>query len=138
VLDIGAHVTVVMLEDQQSIVMATISGIAGSGEDCPALLEDRRSVNESGERSFYTVSFTTPMPSTLLAIGILGPSPKLSIADNVVIGDIDGDGQIEMFGSCNGSEGINFFVSPEPGDMGGSHWAGYYYLGYDITPTCPN
>ena len=78
------------------------------------------------------------MPPTLAAIGILNPLSKPSIADHKVVADIDGDGQIDMFGSCNGSEGINFYVSPEADDMGGSLWVGYYYLGYDITATCPN
>jgi hypothetical protein len=72
----------------------------------------------------------------MLAIGIVGSSPRLSVADDSVVGDIDADGQLEVIGSCNTSEGINFYVSAEIKDIDRPRWIDYYYLGYDIMPTC--
>jgi hypothetical protein len=48
--------------------------------------------------------------------------------------DLDGDGAAETVTECTSLEGVHVVVSPGEGK---SSWHAYYYLGYDVEPTCP-
>ena len=64
------------------------------------------------------------------------PPQILKIKDNDVIGDLDGDGTLEYFRQCTSSEGVHLTIwSGEP-LKGTRRWHHYYYLGYDVEPSC--
>jgi hypothetical protein len=69
-------------------------------------------------------------------IAVVGFSGKFNRRGGLVTADLDGDGQEEYFRSCTSTEGIHFTVwSGKPLD-GKLRWHEYYYLGYDVSPTC--
>jgi hypothetical protein len=95
---------------------ATVLGPATDASACPALLPDRRKVNDSHGRYFYLTDLEGD--PGLVGIGL--------------IGDKDHDiGQREW---CNTTEGIRFRVADVQGNV---LWSDNYYLGYDQRPNCP-
>ena len=42
------------------------------------------------------------------------------------------------FSYCSTTEGIAFTLKALPNDGGAALWRGYYYLGYDTEPNCPD
>jgi hypothetical protein len=132
----GANVTVVRLGTPQSIIAAKVLKRTTSGDECKALIEGRRDANLRHGAFFYLVAVPSAHTSGM-GIGIVGELPALSIDNGMVRGDLDGDGRDEFFSTCMTSEGLNFAVwSGEPYD-GKLSWSAYYYLDYDVHPTCP-
>lgn len=82
-------------------------------DHCPALLPGRRDVNEASGNAFYVVKLGAPSD---LGIGIVGKTPTEKLS----------------FGHCATSEGIRFTVTRGSQRV----WSGYYYLGYDVEPSC--
>jgi hypothetical protein len=113
--DIAAHqvVTIVALDDHNTASTGVITGKAVPGEACPPLLSDRADFNTAEGNHFYA----------------LKSAPKLDAAI-VIVGAASTRGL--QFASCTTEEGIRFMVS----DGKSVVWKGYYYLGYDTTPTC--
>lgn len=50
--------------------------------------------------------------------------------------DLDGDGVPEVFRSCTSSEGLHMTVWSGAPLTGTRRWHRYYYLGYDVEPSC--
>jgi len=50
--------------------------------------------------------------------------------------DLDGDGQLESFHACTSSEGVHLTVWTGKPLEGLRKWHYYYYLGFDVEPTC--
>ncbi len=70
------------------------------------------------------------------AIAVVGFPGKFNRQGDLITADLDGDGQGEFFRSCTSTEGVHFTVwSGKPLD-GKVRWHEYYYLGYDVEPTC--
>lgn len=135
-LDANQSVTLVTLSDPQSLVFAKINGITHSPSDCYALLADRAGINLDQGRVFYKLNL--PEADTdFIAIGVLDTADRIRQVDNTIQADLDGDGKGDVFTSCDSSEGINFSIWKEHANQGEPVWTDYYYLGYDITPTCP-
>jgi hypothetical protein len=86
---------------------------AVDNDHCPALLPDRRDVNKADGNVFYAVKLDAPSD---LGIGIVG---KASVEQLT-------------FGHCTTSEGIRFTVTRGSQRI----WSRYYYLGYDVEPSC--
>ena len=59
-----------------------------------------------------------------------------TVGENGVSADLDADGQPEWLRSCTSSEGVHLTIwsAPQPG--GRRLWHAYYFLGYDVEPTC--
>ena len=72
-----------------------------------------------------------------MAVGLIGSDIVTSIKNNSVVIDYDADGTNEFFNSCETSEGMKFFVWSGTVNQGKARWSDYYYLGYDVKPTCP-
>lgn len=70
------------------------------------------------------------------AIAVHTATKRLSRKGNSIVGDIDADGRIEYFRSCGSAEGLHLTVWSGPPLQGTLRWHHYYYLGYDIKPTC--
>jgi hypothetical protein len=50
--------------------------------------------------------------------------------------DLDGDGEAETFRVCNSTEGLHFSVWTGAPGAGTRRWHRYWYVGYDMVPTC--
>ena len=93
---------------------ARIVSPAGTDGDCNALLADRAETNLASGNVFYLVEADEPVE---FAIGILG----------------NYDSETLQYDYCFTSEGVKFSVSDDDRVV----WQEYYYLGYDVEPTCP-
>lgn len=67
--------------------------------------------------------------------GLFG-SNKLVIEGRRVRGDVDGDGIAEEFRACTSREGLHMSVWTGEPLKGQRRWRRYYYLGYDVEPSC--
>ena len=82
---------------------------------------------------YKTVNLNEPLP---VAIGIVAPKKSIFVRRGIASGDLNGDGTTEFFRSCTSSEGNHLTIwSGEP-LQGKRRWHSYYYLGYDVVPTC--
>lgn len=119
-LPVGTPLTVVQPDHPQRLSSATVAGNANSGETCKALLEDRRKVNADSGYTFYRVDVKSEIN---LGIAMLGTGNRI---------------EDYGFSYCSTTEGIAFTLKALPKDGGAALWRGYYYLGYDTEPNCPD
>jgi hypothetical protein len=129
-LEEGMPLTVVAFGDTESIIQAKIMGATQSAALCPPLRHDRRAIN-SERLSFYEIA---PQDGRKieLGIGLIGNVSRLGAGI-----DVNGDGKPDQFTHCATSEGISFGIWNGTPYKGKAIWSGYYYLGYDVDPTCP-
>lgn len=111
-LKVPQSLTIIRLADG-AVVDGAIVGKAMSSEQCPALMQDRAKVNKHNGYHFYSVKADKNIG---MAVGILG--------------EVNAGGL--KVSSCTASEGVRFVVSNKHKTV----WSGYYYLGYDVKPTC--
>ena len=136
----GTNVTLVDAEDSSNIHNSTILGPAETADECPALAEDRKSVNTQGNKNFYLISKS----KTIKEEGSFVYGVAVVIGDNKTLAsisetlDLNNDGIQDSFSSCATSEGINFDVWSAAPYESKNIWNGYYYLGYDIDSNCPD
>jgi hypothetical protein len=91
---------------------------------------------DAGLQSYDVGPDNTGLAPSMPAIGLVGFSGKFNRQADLITADLDGDGQDEFFRSCTSAEGIHFTIwSGKPLD-GKVRWHEYYYLGYDVEPTC--
>ncbi len=67
--------------------------------------------------------------------GLFRPS-NLVIDEQRVRGDLDGDGITEEFRACTSHEGLHMSIWTGEPLEGERRWRRYYYLGYDVEPSC--
>ncbi len=134
----GEKVTAITLGGKQAVLKGAITGKATSGASCFALLEERRSANDNGARSFYAVAFQGQMQTNMTAVGLVHSTQEPYAYNGTIRADIDGDGRNEIFGSCQATEGIFFYVWSEADERKLLRWSDYYYLGYESEPNCPD
>lgn len=128
----GSNLIVVRLDNSQEIVLAKIVRKVSNGDDCYALLEDRRLINLEGGKSFYTVSSEKPIE---LGIGVIQSDTDSTFTEKEFL-DLNGDGRKDTFSQCSTSEGIQFSVWEGVPYKSKLIWSGYYYLGYDTEANC--
>jgi len=126
----GTPLTVVAFGDNESLIDAKVVRPTQSAALCPPLHVDRRAAN-STNFSFYEVG---PSDGRRIesGIGLIGNVSRVGVGI-----DADGDGSADHFTHCTSSEGIWFGVWKDAPYKAKSLWSGYYYLGYDVDPTCP-
>jgi len=106
-----------------------------TGDACDARLAGRTGRIGGGlDASFYRVE---PDPGNGVAFGVIGAPSTLRLIDGRSSVDLDGDGKRESFTICSTSEGLQLDVWPDEPRQGVALWSAYYYLGYDLEPTCP-
>jgi len=101
------------LGNENEKIKASIINSAESGDDCFALLDDRKSVNVDQGYSFYKVESPKEID---FAIGVLVSAENHNLS----------------FSQCTTSEGISFSAFNKKLKI----WEGYYYLGYESKATC--
>ena len=129
-LEDGTPLAVVAFGDSESIVQAKVSRATQSAAECPPLHDDRRGIN-SKSLSFYEIE---PQDGRKVELGI-GLIETVSRVGSGI--DVNSDGKADHFTHCTSSEGISFGIWSDEPYKGKSLWSGYYYLGYDVDPTCP-
>lgn len=109
----ATRLTIVDLDSDQKFSPSMITRKNQASDECNALFDDRKDINISSGYTFYQVKSDTPI--------------------NLAIGFIELDNAKKLtFEHCTTSEGISFSVLKAKEKI----WEGYYYLGYDLEPTC--
>jgi len=132
----GTMIAVISLDSQQTVLTVPVVGPGSAEAGCPALLEDRIKQNTQNARSFYLLSLPPADPERL-AVGILRNNLPMSNEITTFTADLDGDGKNDSVSSCDTSEGMKFSLWSGAVTTGKLLWSDYYYLGYDLKPTCP-
>jgi hypothetical protein len=131
----GTPLTLVIAAEPQTLQQARIRAVSDSPANCPALMEGRAAGNRTQGTVFYALEGNVG-PSDI-GFGILTPPAPAAILNGVAQMDLDGDGKQEVFSTCSTNEGIRFAVWTEKPYQGDARWSAYYYMDYDLTPTCP-
>lgn len=132
----GTQIALVSLDGKQAIYTAQIDAPMSVGLDCPALSESRAQPNKMDGRVFYQLNFPKS-GADQLAIAILADNLPMRSDIMTFNKDLDGDGRSEVVSTCDSSEGIEFSLWSGAANAGKLLWSDYYYLGYDLQPTCP-
>ena len=70
------------------------------------------------------------------AIAIAGFNGSFKVEKGKVLADLNGDGGLESFRLCASNEGLHLTVWDGEPLSGKKLWHEYYYLGYDVAPSC--
>ena len=70
------------------------------------------------------------------AIAVVGSATPVLLKHGIASADLDGDGRTEFFRICTSNEGNHLTVWTGKPLQGKRRWHSYYYLGYDVVPTC--
>ena len=96
-----------------------------------------RDPNAGPTNSFYFLRLSGgTLAGDYIAIGIVDFDGPFSKNDDEVRADLNADGKSDAFRMCTSSEGLHITVwNGEP--VGSERkWHRYYYLGYDVEPSC--
>ncbi|OWY67651.1 hypothetical protein B7486_30500 [cyanobacterium TDX16] len=129
-LNIGSQVNLVLLSIPQKVISGTV--MSGSDRKCTEIAKPHNISGKSYRLSVPNNRTQLSVPT----IGILNSSNQLHRVGLKVIGDLDSDGIEESFRACATSEGLYLTVWSGQALTGIRKWHSYYYLGFDIEPTC--
>ncbi|MBI1424883.1 MAG: hypothetical protein GC149_15660 [Gammaproteobacteria bacterium] len=133
----GSRLVLVLFKDKPALGEAFVE--SKTNANCPALNQDRESINRKKGMTFYSLK-SSDIEANTIAIAVL-TDRKISalkpVSSTSAQLDINGDGRAEEVNNCVTSEGIKFFIWPEKAYSDTPLWEDYYYLGYDLKPTCP-
>jgi hypothetical protein len=121
--------TLVLLSPPQSTSKAEVVRAAPPG--CSSI-----DTSDAGLKA-YEIRSTgeVPLPDTP-SLAISGFSGRFEHRGKYVSADINQDGQPEFFRFCASSDGLHLTVWSGRALRGKRRWHQYYYLGYDVEPTC--
>jgi hypothetical protein len=131
----GTAINLVVMGEPQRVIEGRVGEQISSAASCAPLTEGRRNQNAKPGTSFYGLE-GTELGASDMGIGIVAPPQKPVVVNGLAKTDLNSDGRPEIFSSCTTTEGINFAVSTEKPYQGTPLWSAYYYLGYDLEPTC--
>lgn len=132
----GTAVTLVVMGDPQRVERTEIRDRTTASESCPALSSGRADTNVKSGAAFYRLS-ARKISNTDTGIGLIAPPEDPTVTEGLAHVDLNGDGGREVFASCATSEGIKFSIWKGKAYQGTPVWSAYYYLGYDLVPSCP-
>jgi len=126
----GAAITLIVLSNLQSVVHATIK--EKLGQSC--------SYNpDTNDASFYSLQLDDKAfqmnQRQAAAIAVL-TATRVVVRRAKASVDLDNDGRREFFRDCTSNEGIHLTVWTGSPLRGKRRWHFYYYLGYDVVPSC--
>lgn len=136
-LNLGDTMTLILLNEVQQILKTPIISNKVSDFECAILSSERKNQNLCNDFSFYKIELDTSYEIEF-AIAIISDSLKASNHLNLVSIDVNFDGNFEFFDACTTNEGVIFSVWSGIPWYSVEIWSSYYYLGYDLTPSCPN
>jgi hypothetical protein len=131
----GSPISIVLTDRPQSVVKAVVvKKLEGS---CS------RNPDTHPEASFYSLRLlrkglkpVEPVDLNPPSIAIIAPTRPVGVVGGKASADLDGDGRKEYFRSCTSTEGIHLTVWSGRPLIGKRKWHTYYYLGYDVVPSC--
>jgi hypothetical protein len=132
----GAAVVVVITDEPQRVQRARLGERTVDSSVCPALLDGRAAINATSGNAFYRLEGEAPGPGDI-GIALVDPPIAPTMSGGLVRLVLDPKAGAQVFSSCATSEGIRYAVWSGQANTGEPRWSGYYYLGYDVTPTCP-
>ena len=91
---------------------------------------------EFGDSSYGIAVTGGPLKEGSPYFAVLSSTARLARRGASVQGDLDHDGTPEVFRLCTSSEGLHLTVWSGDPLKGIRRWHRYYYLGYDVEPTC--
>ena len=100
------------------------AGVSKSDSDLPL---------QGYEIRLETDSDTKPGPGIAI---VASSDPFHPDSAGVITADLDADTHRDYFRSCTSSEGVHFTIWTDAPLTGTRRWHRYYYLGYDVDPTC--
>ena len=77
-----------------------------------------------------------PLAASDVGIGVIGAPSLCRIDDGQVRCDIEGDGTSAYFRFCTSNEGIHLTAWSGTPPEGERRWHAYYFLAYDVEPSC--
>ncbi len=124
----GEEVSVVFMGKPQSVQMATVKKKLSSSSS--------RNPDIDPDNSFYSLEFPKFTGETVYtAFGLISPN-KVVINKGIASVDLNDDKKAEYFRKCTSMEGVHFTVWTGKPLVGKRIWHNYYYLGYDVDPSC--
>lgn len=121
---------VFVLKESKEKVKASI-GRQIKDDGCAPLLVDRREVNEAEGYRFYQLVGVEAIADTEIGVALL--TTKETLPEEV---DTNNNKQADSFNYCTTSEGVIFYGwDAEKGELE-PFWQEYYYMGYDVEPSC--
>jgi hypothetical protein len=72
-----------------------------------------------------------------MGFGIVAPPASPEVVNGLARVDLDRNGQVDVFTSCAATEGIKFNIWSGKAYEREPRWSAYYYVDYEMTPTCP-
>jgi len=128
----GTQLTLVVFSSPQSVIHARIK--EKLGKSC--------SHNpDTGDASFYSLQIdksdryfqTQERQAAALAVVT---TERVVVQHGKATADLDYDGRREFFRDCTSNEGVHLTVWSGTPLRGKRRWHFYYYLGYDVVPSC--
>jgi hypothetical protein len=126
----GEKITLVKTTKPQSIAQAEI--VKRLDGNCPV----RASEDDPKESHYQLKLLKGSFDTSAIAFAIAKPVRSFVLKNGLVNVDLDGDGRTEYFRECTSSEGLHLSVWTGRLLNGQRRWHYYYYLGYDVEPSC--
>lgn len=127
----GTSISLIVLSNRQSVEKTIIKeklGVSCSRNP------------DTGNASFYLLQSLQSRSFKIkerqaAAIAIVSSGP-IQIQNGRATVDLDNDGHREFFRECTSNEGVHLTVWSGKPLQGRRRWHFYYYLGYDVMPSC--
>ncbi len=120
-------------EDTAQQIAGEAEVIRKAGKACAAVNPDA-----PGADHYELKLLHGSLDESSLAFAIANFTGDLKEGSGGITADLDGDGKIETFRTCNGVEGVHLTVWKGKPLKGARKWHYYFHLGYDVEPDCTN
>lgn len=119
-----------LLKESKDIVKARL-GKQIEDDSCAPLLEDRREVNRAEGYSFYQLVSSEVIADDEIGVAVL--TEQEILPEKI---DANNNKQADNFSYCTTSEGLIFYGWDAKKGALEPFWQEYYYLGYNVEPSC--
>jgi len=128
-LDTGQRIRLVKTATPQSVAEAEV--IRRVDRPCA-----RITLTEPGVAHYRIRVLRDSLETGVPAFAIANFNGTLTPTADGVTADLEGDGRPELFRACTSTEGVHLTVWTGAPPQGTRRWHHYFYLGYDVDPTC--
>ena len=133
-LEPGKRLTLVLVNQYESSRVYDARVVAKADSACGWI-----SVGAEGmSPAFYRIERTNDTTVNDVAFAVVDPVAPITIRSGLPVGDVDGDGALEVFHSCTSSETVHYRVWTGPVIEGRVRWNGRRNVDYDMVHTCPD
>lgn len=125
----GTRVQIVSPHTPQAVTVAIVQ------KKMPASCS-RNSYTNSNDSSYSLRVLSGRFEPGGVGIAVIGANLDFKVANGLAHVDLDGVGPREYFRTCAGQEGLQLTIWSGRSLKGVRRWGWYYYLGYDVEPSC--